>query len=251
MDIGLFYHNPEELCKSRRILTARLLDLYNSSENTHLIIAIFFTATISGRSSPIPFKSVCPSLETSSWRIGMGKREHACRPLFQAHALVQCQYIHVRYRACLVPVLQWYGHPHSKTLVRIWASPSHITLAIRVTVRVTGDAHIVIVPAQSIPVSDYIGCNIKPLTSFHFPLLDFIWTVLIFILFYFEWRDTENKQYLAIGPWFFYGDQPLCYSHTNGWSTIFVQQKLFYNQTRQHWASHLQYYPICGSERES
>ena len=159
--------------------------------------------------------------------LGWGKGELACRPLFQAHALVQCQYIHVRYRACLVPVLQWYGHPHSKTLVRIWASPSHITLAIRVRVRVTGDAHIVIVPAQSIPVSDYIGYNIKPLTSFHVPLLDFIWTVLIFILFYFEWRDTENKQYLAIGPWFFYGDQPLCYSHTNGWSTIFVQQKLF------------------------
>ena len=130
--------------------------------------------------------------------LGWGKGELACRPLFQAHALVQCQYIHVRYRACLVPVLEWYGHPHSKTLVRIWASPSHITLAIRVRVRVTGDAHIVIVPAQSIPVSDYIGCNIKPLTSFHFPLLDFIWTVLIFILFYFEWRDTENKQYLAI-----------------------------------------------------
>ena len=174
MDIGLFYHNPEELCKSRRILTAWLLDLYNSSENTHLIIAIYFTATISGRSSPIPFKSVCPSLETSSWRIGMGKGELACRPLFQAHALVQCQYIHARYRACLVPVLQWYGHPHSKTLVRIWASPSHITLTIRVRVRVTGDAHILIVPAQSIAVSDYIRCNIKPLTSFHFPLLDFI-----------------------------------------------------------------------------
>ena len=100
----------------------------------------------------------------------MGKGELACRPLFQAHALVQCQYIHVRYRACLVPVLQWYGHPHSKTLVRIWASPSHITLAIRVRVRVTGDAHIVIVPAQSIPVSDYnlLGATSSPLPPFIF-----------------------------------------------------------------------------------
>ena len=45
------------------------------------------------------------------------------------------------------PVSQWYGHPRvlgipiPKTLV-IWTSPSHITLAIWVTVRVTGDAHI-------------------------------------------------------------------------------------------------------------
>ena len=45
------------------------------------------------------------------------------------------------------PVSQRYGHarvlgiPIPKTLV-IWTSPSHITLAIWVRVRVTGDAHI-------------------------------------------------------------------------------------------------------------
>ena len=191
MDIGLFYHDPEELCKSRRILTPRLLNLYNSSENAQprLIIAIAVFYGNNGRWSPIPFKSVCPSLETSSWRIEMGKEELACRPLFQAHALVQCQYIHARYRACLVPVLQWYGHPHSNTLVRIWASPSHITLAIWFRVRVAVDAHIVIVPAQSIPVSDYIGCNIKPLISFSTSGLyllngfDFY-----FVLFWMAWR---------------------------------------------------------------
>ena len=33
--------------------------------------------------------------------------------------------------------------------------------------------------------------------SFISQILDFIyWTVLIFILIYFEWRDTENQQYL-------------------------------------------------------
>ena len=46
-----------------------------------------------------------------------------------------------------VAMLQWYGYPCvlgitiPKTLV-IWASPSHITLAIWVRVRVTGDTHI-------------------------------------------------------------------------------------------------------------
>ena len=51
MDIGLFYYDPEELCKSRRILTPRLLDRHNASENTqpHLIIAIYFTATMVGQ----------------------------------------------------------------------------------------------------------------------------------------------------------------------------------------------------------
>ena len=35
------------------------------------------------------------------------------------------------------------------------------------------------------------------LPSFFSQILDFIyWTVLIFILIYFEWRDTENQQYL-------------------------------------------------------
>ena len=45
------------------------------------------------------------------------------------------------------PMSQWYGYPRvlgipiPQTLV-IWASPSHITLAIWVWVRVTGDTHI-------------------------------------------------------------------------------------------------------------
>ena len=70
--------------KTRRILTPRLLDLYNSSENAHLITAIYFTATISGRSSPIPFKSVCPSLETSSWRIKpLAPRGHVTNASFK------------------------------------------------------------------------------------------------------------------------------------------------------------------------
>ena len=42
------------------------------------------------------------------------------------------------------------GIPISKTLV-IWASPSHITLAIRV--RVTGDAHITRVLGMGMPIS--------------------------------------------------------------------------------------------------
>ena len=34
--------------------------------------------------------------------------------------------------------------------------------------------------------------------SFYFQILDLIyWTVLIFILIYFEWRDTENQQYVS------------------------------------------------------
>ena len=54
--------------------------------------------------------------------------------------------------------LQWYWHPHvlgisiPKTLV-IWASPSHITLAICVRVRVTGDAHITRVVGMGMPIS--------------------------------------------------------------------------------------------------
>ena len=36
------------------------------------------------------------------------------------------------------------------------------------------------------------------LPSFISQILDFIfWTVLIFILIYFEWRDTENQQYIV------------------------------------------------------
>ena len=36
------------------------------------------------------------------------------------------------------------------------------------------------------------------LPSFFSQILDFIhWTVLIFILIYFEWRDTENQQYVS------------------------------------------------------
>ena len=45
-----------------------------------------------------------------------------------------------------------FGHPHSKTLV-IWAPPSHITLAIWVRVRVTGDAHIIRGLEMGMPIS--------------------------------------------------------------------------------------------------
>ena len=56
-------------------------------------------------------------------------------------------------------LLQWYWHlrvlgfPIPKTLV-IWVSPSHITLAIgvRVKVRVTGDAHITRVLGTGVPI---------------------------------------------------------------------------------------------------
>ena len=56
-------------------------------------------------------------------------------------------------------LLQWYGHlralgfPIPKTLV-IWVSPSHITLAIwvRVKVRVTGGAHITGVLGTGVPI---------------------------------------------------------------------------------------------------
>ena len=44
------------------------------------------------------------------------------------------------------------GIPIPKTLL-IWASPSHITLAIWVRVRVTGDAHITRVLGMRTPIS--------------------------------------------------------------------------------------------------
>ena len=52
------------------------------------------------------------------------------------------------------PTLQWYG-PIPKTLV-IWASPSHIALAIWVRVRVTGDAHIATILGMRMP--KMLGC---------------------------------------------------------------------------------------------
>lgn len=90
MDICLFYYDPEELCKSRRILTPRLLDLYNSSENTqpHLIIAIYFTATMAGQVLFLSNRFVPAWKQVLGSRIGMEKGELACRPVFQAHALV-------------------------------------------------------------------------------------------------------------------------------------------------------------------
>ena len=151
----------------------------------------------------------------------MGKGELACRPLFQAHALFQCQCIHAyhpaRYRACLVP--QCYsdimmGISIPKTLV-IWASLSHIPWRFGLGLGFQG------MPLSLSYLhnrSQRIGCNIKHFTFFHFPDSGlYLLNGFDFILIYFEWRDTENQQYLGIGPWFFYGDQPLCYSHTNAW----------------------------------
>ena len=44
---------------------------------------------------------------------------------------------------------------------------------------------------------------VPPLIS---QILDFIyWTVLIFILIYFEWRDTENQQYSECKDWPLHG----------------------------------------------
>jgi len=62
------------------------------------------------------------------------------------------------------PLLHWFGYPNvlgipiPKTLVVIWTSPSHITLAIhfllvRVRVRVTWDAHITRVLGMGMPIS--------------------------------------------------------------------------------------------------
>ena len=59
------------------------------------------------------------------------------------------------------PLLRWFGYsnvlgiPIPKTLVVIWTSPSHITSAIwvRVRVRVTWDAHITRVLGMGMPIS--------------------------------------------------------------------------------------------------
>ena len=51
-----------------------------------------------------------------------------------------------------IPLSQWYEHPRVLSiLIVIWASPSHITLAIWVRVRVTGDAHITRVLGMGMP----------------------------------------------------------------------------------------------------
>ena len=54
------------------------------------------------------------------------------------------------------------------------------------------------------------------LTPFISQIPDFIyWTVLTFILIYFEWRDSENQQYYWYIPFFFY--QPLLPKDAGFW----------------------------------
>ena len=51
---------------------------------------------------------------------------------------------------------------------------------------------------RNIPLTWNLARVFAYLPPFIFQILDFIyWTVLIFILIYFEWRDTENQQYIA------------------------------------------------------
>ena len=49
---------------------------------------------------------------------------------------------------------------------------------------------------RKVAVIRILARDFSYLPSFISQILDFIyWTVLIFILIYFEWRDTENQQY--------------------------------------------------------
>ena len=49
---------------------------------------------------------------------------------------------------------------------------------------------------QNIPLTWFLARGFVYVPSFISQILNFIyWTVMIFILIYFEWRDTENQQY--------------------------------------------------------
>ena len=52
---------------------------------------------------------------------------------------------------------------------------------------------------RNIPLTWILARVFAYLPPFISRILDFIyWTVLIFILIYFEWRDTENQQYIKL-----------------------------------------------------
>ena len=74
----------------------------------------------------------------------------------------------------------------------------------------------------------YLGQGLCIFTSFHFYIPNFIfWTVLIFILIYFEWRDTENQQYIALhitayNAWIYYMQCTNC-THNLPYIDIHVQ----------------------------
>ena len=52
---------------------------------------------------------------------------------------------------------------------------------------------------RSIPLTWILARVAVYVPPFISQILDFIyWTVLIFILIYFEWRDTENQQFLVL-----------------------------------------------------
>ena len=84
-------------------------------------------------------------------------------------------------------VLQWHGHPRVLgipipwTLV-IWASPSHITLAIWVSVRVTGDTHITRVLGMGMPKtrSCPYHCVLNFTNMIRIAARDSMWTIAHF-----------------------------------------------------------------------
>ena len=54
-------------------------------------------------------------------------------------------------------------------------------------------------PTRKIAVTWILARVFAYLPSFYFQILDLIyWTVSIFILIYFEWRDTENQHYYLV-----------------------------------------------------